>query len=54
MPTYEYCCDTCGKKFSVTLHIAEHEEGKIACPECKSEQIVQQYSEFYAKTSKKS
>lgn len=54
MPVYEYCCDKCGKKFSVKLHMAEHEEGHLVCPDCKSEHVIPQYSPFYAKTSKKS
>jgi hypothetical protein len=34
--------------------MAEHDKGGISCPECKSERVVQQYSTFYAKTSRKS
>ena len=54
MPIYEYCCENCGKIFSLQLSMSEHEKGNLACPECKGGRIVQQYSPFYAKTSKKS
>jgi putative FmdB family regulatory protein len=54
MPIYDYRCDNCAKTFSVTLSMAEHDKGKIACPGCKDDKVVQLYSTFYAKTSKKS
>jgi hypothetical protein len=34
--------------------MSEHEKGGIRCPECKDGRIVQRYSTFYAKTSRKS
>uniref|UniRef100_A0A831UH75 Zinc ribbon domain-containing protein n=1 Tax=Geobacter metallireducens TaxID=28232 RepID=A0A831UH75_GEOME len=54
MPTYEYRCEKCEKGFSVTMSMAEHDKGGITCPDCKGSSVVQQYSTFYAKTSKKS
>lgn len=54
MPIYEYRCDDCGKEFSIKLSMTEHEKGNIACPDCKSVKVVQHYSSFFAKTSKKS
>jgi putative FmdB family regulatory protein len=54
MPTYEYRCQKCGNNFSVTMHIAEHDQERTTCPACKGTSIVQQYTAFYAKTSKKS
>lgn len=54
MPTYEYRCTKCEKVFSVVLHMREHEEAKVKCPECGRGEVVQQYSAFYAKTSRKS
>ena len=54
MPTYEYRCEKCAKNFSVTMHIEEHDKGGITCPECKGTSVVQLYTDFYAKTSKKS
>ena len=54
MPTYQYSCMNCGKIFSIQLSMSEHETGNITCPDCLDRRIVQQYSTFYAKTSKKS
>jgi putative FmdB family regulatory protein len=54
MPTYEYRCEKCQKEFSLVLSMAEHDTKKIRCPACKSSKVTQQYSVFYAKTSKKS
>lgn len=54
MPTYEYRCTKCNQLFSVIMSIAAHDGGKVKCPACKSAAVVQQYSTFYARTSKKS
>lgn len=54
MPIYEYRCDDCGKEFSIKLSMSEHEKGSITCPACRGGRVVQQYSSFFAKTSKKS
>ncbi len=54
MPTYEYRCEKCEKDFSVIMRIEEHDKGGPACPECKGTSVVQQYTPFFAKTSKKS
>jgi putative FmdB family regulatory protein len=54
MPTYEYRCEKCAKTFSVSMSIADHDKGGATCPECKGRSVVQQYTAFYAKTSKKS
>lgn len=54
MPIYEYRCEKCAKSFTVIMHISEHDKGGITCPECKGTSVVQQYTAFYAKTSKKS
>ncbi|MCD6151115.1 MAG: zinc ribbon domain-containing protein [Deltaproteobacteria bacterium] len=54
MPTYEYRCEDCNKKFTVIMSMAEHDKGGVVCPECKSKKVVQQLSIFTAKTSRKS
>jgi putative FmdB family regulatory protein len=54
MPTYEYRCEKCQAIFEIVQSMAEHERGKVVCPHCQSKQIVQQFSSFFAKTSKKS
>lgn len=54
MPTYDYKCRKCGKKFSLIMKVAEYEKKRPKCPKCKSTQLEQQLHSFYAVTSKKS
>lgn len=54
MPTYDYACKECGKKFSLVMLISEYATAKVACPKCKSKKVARVLSTFYAKTSKKS
>lgn len=54
MPVYDFRCAKCGKKFSVTLTIAEYGKQKVKCPKCGSRKVEQQVAAFYAVTSKKS
>jgi putative FmdB family regulatory protein len=54
MPLYEYQCKDCKKTFSLRLHITEHEKARPKCPHCGSRKLTQQYSSFFAKTTKKS
>lgn len=54
MPTYEYLCRSCGDRFSLVLHVSEHDRKDIKCPRCGSTEVVQQMQPFFAKTAKKS
>ena len=54
MPTYVFRCDQCGEEFSRIMSFKEYEEGKVACPKCKSTQVDRTFSPFYAKTGRKS
>lgn len=54
MPTYEYECRDCKKKFSLITSISEHDKTKASCPKCKSKNVKQVISTFIAKTSRKS
>jgi len=54
MPTYEYLCTACRKKFSLTISLREHETGKVKCPRCGSSKVEQQFGHFFSKTSRKS
>lgn len=54
MPQYEYLCTGCGKKFSLTQTIEEHDKGRVKCPKCGGMKVEQQWAAFYATTSKKS
>jgi putative FmdB family regulatory protein len=54
MPTYDYRCESCRKKFSVVQSISQHDKGRIACPKCKSKDVKQLITPFLVKTTKKS
>ena len=54
MPTYEYECRDCKKRFSVSMSISDHDKAKVACPKCKGKKVVQRISAFQTKTSRKS
>lgn len=54
MPNYEFKCENCHKRFTLTLSISEYERKKMACPKCKSKKLKQQISSFQTVTSKKS
>ncbi len=54
MPTYEYECEKCGKKFTIVQRISEHNGRAPACPKCKSRSTRQLPTAFYAKTVKTS
>ena len=54
MPTYDYICLGCRKKFSVYLTIADHDKRKAKCPKCGSKKLQQRVEAFFAMTSKKS
>ncbi len=54
MPTYDYVCEKCNKKFNLILTISEHENKKIRCPKCKSQRVKQQLTSFQVVTSRKS
>jgi len=54
MPTYEYRCRKCNRKFSVVMSLSEHDRRRVACPHCKGHSVEREFSGFFAKTSKKS
>jgi putative FmdB family regulatory protein len=57
MPTYEFQCEKCRKRFDLTCTVAEYErtaKKKIKCPKCASTRVLRQISSFEVKTSKKS
>jgi putative FmdB family regulatory protein len=54
MPGYDYQCQKCRKRFTVTERISEHQGQTPACPKCHSRSTRQVMSAFYAKTVKKS
>jgi len=54
MPTYEYRCGKCNRKFQLALSISEHGKRRVKCPKCGSGRVSQLVSAFYAQTGKKS
>jgi len=54
MPTYEYRCEKCRKRFAVTMTIGEQDRKKIGCSKCGSRRVRQEFASFFAVTSKKS
>ncbi len=54
MPTYEYRCEKCRKRFSRVETISQHGKKRPKCPKCGSAKVVQVFSSFFAKTGKKS
>lgn len=54
MPTYEYLCKDCHEAFAKTLTLAAHDKDPITCPKCGGKNVEQEFTTFYAVTSKKS
>jgi putative FmdB family regulatory protein len=54
MPTYEFVCEKCKKRFTLILKIAEYEKKDFRCPKCKSKKVTQKIAGFQTITSKKS
>lgn len=54
MPTYEYECRKCRKRFAIVEPISAHHARTPACPKCKSRSTQQVLSAFFAKTVRKS
>jgi putative FmdB family regulatory protein len=54
MPTYQYVCEKCGKRFTVVEAMSAHGGRAPACPKCRSRSTRQVLTAFYVKTIKKS
>jgi len=55
MPLYEYRCTACDKRFSRTESMAEHGASSTPlCPACESRTVEPVFSDFFAKTVRKS
>jgi putative FmdB family regulatory protein len=39
LPTYNFICQTCHKKFEVVLSYAEYGKNPVACPHCRSSSV---------------
>jgi len=54
MPTYDFKCEKCNKKFSLIIPLSDYEKKKFRCPKCKSIRVKQQITSFQTVTSNKS
>jgi putative FmdB family regulatory protein len=54
MPSYEFLCEKCKKRFTLQLSLTEYEKKKYACPKCQNRKVRQQITTFQTKTSRKS
>lgn len=54
MPTYEYTCTACGKKFTLIMTFSERDSARVGCPKCKSRKVTQRFTSVYTQTSRKS
>jgi putative FmdB family regulatory protein len=54
MPMYEFICEKCNKRFTLTVSVSDYEKKKYECPKCKSHKVRQRISTFQTITSKKS
>ena len=39
MPTYQYVCNQCSKRFEVYLSYAEYDQAEVICPKCHSDDV---------------
>ena len=54
MPSYDFKCEKCKKKFTLMMTLSEFDKSKTRCPKCKSTRVQQQITAFQVVTSKKS
>ncbi len=55
MPTYEFFCRRCEKRFTAEMHVAEHDRDVARCPTChRKDRVDKRLSTFTPVTSHKS
>jgi putative FmdB family regulatory protein len=54
MPTYEYACLDCKKKFEIVEPISRHNPKNVKCPKCGKKNVDRQWSSLFVETAKKS
>jgi putative FmdB family regulatory protein len=54
MPTYDFHCPKCHRRFSRTMTISELVRRRQSCPSCHSKRVEKLVSGYFAITSKKS
>lgn len=50
---YEYQCRSCQEVFNVQMSLAEHDKGERTCPRCRSRDVDQRITGFFAQTTRK-
>lgn len=48
MPIFEFRCNGCNNSFEEYFHTASHEDEKLVCPKCGSENVKKLLSVFSA------
>ena len=54
MPSYEFRCEDCRKKFTIVETFSEHARHQEKCPKCGSRKLEQLFTAVSVRTSKKS
>jgi len=54
MPSYDFKCMACRKRFTETQTFEEHDRKRVKCPKCGSGKVERVIGAIFAKTSKKS
>jgi putative FmdB family regulatory protein len=54
MPSYDFRCKKCRKRFSLKLTVLELDLRRYKCPKCGSKRLEKLITGFFAQTSKKS
>lgn len=54
MPSYDFKCDDCDHRFTLTVSVSEYEKRSPECPQCKSNNVKRTITPFSVITSKKS
>jgi putative FmdB family regulatory protein len=53
MPTYDFRCGECKKKYTLTMSISVRDRRRVKCPKCGSGKAEPVFSSFFAKTTRK-
>jgi putative FmdB family regulatory protein len=53
MPTYDFRCGECRKRYTLTMSISDRDHKRIKCPKCGSSKKEAVFTSFFAKTSRK-
>ncbi len=52
MPKYEFRCNACKEAFELDMSIKEKMASQITCPNCRSQDVAQQYAGVNVHTGK--